>query len=247
VTWEQFYSSARLGNRFGKQGIFYGPRGHLGVDYRHGSGTPIPAWCEGTVADVRYFARLGYTIIIRRKDGTYAGFCHMKARPKLNIGNHVAVGQTVGLVGHTGTASTGPHLHATLEPTVTIGTANAIDPLPHILKATTTPPTGVDDMRLIRRTGSATTEWSLFHPTLAGPTAIERGYITTTDPAIARGWARTWGDGLGNEKSEPRDVYVEMQAAARLTYAPPVPADLTPVLAELDKLTADVNRARTLT
>ena len=110
----------------------------------------------------------------------------------------------------------------------------------------TPPQTGADDMRLIRRTGLATTEWSLFHPTLSGPGELQRGYITTTDPAVARGWARTWGDGFGNEKSEPRDVYVEMQAAARLTYAAPGTADLAPILTELDKLRADVNRERTL-
>lgn len=73
------------------------------------------------------------------------------------------------------------------------------------------------DVRLIRREGN-TPEWSLFHPTLKGPSDLERGYIVTTDPTVARGWARTWSDGFGTEKAEPRDVYVEMQAAARLTY-----------------------------
>jgi hypothetical protein len=76
-----------------------------------------------------------------------------------------------------------------------------------------------DDVKLIRRTGSATDEWSLFHPTLKGVTELERGYITTRDEATARGWARTWADGFGNEKSEARDVYVELQAAARVTFA----------------------------
>ena len=71
---------------------------------------------------------------------------------------------------------------------------------------------------LIRR-ATDTLEWSLFDPSLRGATSIERGYIATTDEAVARGWARTYGNGFGNEKAEPRDVYVEMQAAARVAHA----------------------------
>lgn len=74
-----------------------------------------------------------------------------------------------------------------------------------------------DDMRLIRREGT-TAEWSLFHPTLRGPSDLERGYIVVTDPEIAKGLARTWADGFGSEKVEPRDVYIGLQAAARWAW-----------------------------
>lgn len=74
------------------------------------------------------------------------------------------------------------------------------------------------DMRLVRRDGTATPEWSLFHPSLRGDDDLQRGYIVTTRVEVARGWARTWDNGFGREKGEPRNTYVEMQAAARLTY-----------------------------
>jgi len=89
-----------------------------------------------------------------------------------------------------------------------------------------------DDMRLIRREGN-TPEWSLFHPTLRGPSELERGYIVVADPEVAKGLARTWADGFGTEKSEPRDVYVGLQAAARWAYdrnVQPGATNLKPVL-----------------
>ena len=137
MTWTDFYSEPdHLGNLFGIRGPFYGRRGHLGVDWNgHRSGTPIPSWTDGTVVtSVRYLG-LGWTVIIRRPDGTFAGFCHMREKSPLAIGARVAVGQTIGVVGNTGALSTGPHLHATLEPSATIGTQNAFDPLPHIRAA----------------------------------------------------------------------------------------------------------------
>lgn len=101
------------------------------------------------------------------------------------------------------------------------------------------------DVKLIKR-GEGSPEWSLFHPSLRGLTDLERGYIVTTDESLARGWARTWGTGFGQEKAEPRDVYVEMQAAARASYdayvrgipAPAVGGDasLKPVLDAIAKV-----------
>ena len=50
------------------------------------------------------------------KDGKvwFIGYCHLQKAPTLKVGDKVNVGDTVGLVGNTGSASSGPHLHATL-------------------------------------------------------------------------------------------------------------------------------------
>jgi len=117
------------------RGPFYGRRGHLGVDWRWGSGVPIPSWTSGVVAVSARYPALGHTVIIRRADGTHAGFCHMQTRSPLAVGQSVNVGDIVGTVGNTGTSTSGAHLHSTLEPTAVIGTLNALDPLPHIRAA----------------------------------------------------------------------------------------------------------------
>jgi hypothetical protein len=137
MTVTTFYNELRhLGNVFGQRGPFYGPLGHRGVDFNgHAAGTAIPSWTAGVVAEVTNFRTLGWTVIIRRPDGQFAGFCHMLERPLVRVGQTVTVGSTLGKVGSTGILSSGPHLHTTLEPTIKIGTANARDPLPLIRKA----------------------------------------------------------------------------------------------------------------
>lgn len=232
-----FYADRHLGNRFGVLGPYYDDKGHKGVDFIHAPRTPIPSWCRGRVVVSTFYRALGQTVIIDRDDGEgFAGFCHLTLSSGLKVGAYVQPGDVVGLVGSTGTASSGPHLHATLEPTSVIGTRNALDPLPHILKARAAtikpaaPAPGVpilpdrpnrkaDTMILVQRKDGAF-ECSLFHPSLAGPTPLERGYIVVTDLAVARGLARTWHNGgWGGHKVESRAVYVEEQAAARVAHA----------------------------
>jgi hypothetical protein len=141
-----FYASAHRGNTFGLMGSSYGPLGHRGQDFnRWGAGTPIPSWVHGTVVVNTQYKALGYTVIIEVDDaGLFAGFCHMQLRSPLAVGQHVSIGDEVGHLGATGTAAVGPHLHATLEPTVDIGTARAIDPLPSIITAIGLTPAGGD-------------------------------------------------------------------------------------------------------
>lgn len=137
LTVEQFYAETHLGTLFGVHDKDH-PTWHHGVDFKGWSAkTQIPSWTAGTVAFVakQESPTLGYLVIIRRADGLYAGFCHMYAPPTVKLGQHISVGNAVGLLGNTGSESDGAHLHATLEPQLQIGTDHAIDPLPYIRAA----------------------------------------------------------------------------------------------------------------
>jgi murein DD-endopeptidase MepM/ murein hydrolase activator NlpD len=49
----------------------------------------------------------------KAKKLAYVGYCHLQ-KPGLEVGTKVKAGDTVGLVGNTGSASSGPHLHMTV-------------------------------------------------------------------------------------------------------------------------------------
>ena len=94
---------------------------HRGTDWAAKRGTPIPAVANGTIRLVQFSEILGWVIVqsvygYDRKT-MYVGYCHMDSEPTLKVGDKVKMGQTIGKVGNTGFSS-GPHLHATLSPTV---------------------------------------------------------------------------------------------------------------------------------
>ena len=71
---------------------------------------------------------------------------------------------------------------------------------------------------VIERT-EGTPEWSLVWPSLAGPSAIERGYIVTRDRERAQWWERFYELGYGTADKFGRDEYIEAQKFARLDHA----------------------------
>ncbi len=85
--------------------------GHRGIDFGAPSGTNIPSPIDGSVTLNNYEAD-GFGNYIKIKDNNNMThiFGHMRSRSSLAIGNKVSVGDSVGLIGSTGT-STGPHLH----------------------------------------------------------------------------------------------------------------------------------------
>ena len=93
---------------------------HRGTDWKAKEGTPIPAVSAGTVRLVQWSNVLGWVLVqtVMGNDGKvmFIGYCHLKSKPTLMVGQKVAMGDTIGLVGSTGSASSGPHLHATLSP-----------------------------------------------------------------------------------------------------------------------------------
>jgi murein DD-endopeptidase MepM/ murein hydrolase activator NlpD len=87
---------------------------HSGVDLVPGAGTPIAAISDGTVVEAGFFGELGEHVMIRHEvngETVTSVYGHMiGGSMHLAVGDHVAMGQTVGLVGSTG-ESTGAHLH----------------------------------------------------------------------------------------------------------------------------------------
>jgi murein DD-endopeptidase MepM/ murein hydrolase activator NlpD len=106
--------------RFGTLSEFRKKNGmqpHSGVDWAKPEGTPIPAIANGTIVLQQFSQVLGNVSVLRvmGKDAKlyYVGFCHLKAEG-LEVGTKVQEGDTIGFVGNTGSASSGPHLHLTI-------------------------------------------------------------------------------------------------------------------------------------
>lgn len=106
--------------RFGTLSEFRRARGmqpHSGVDWARPEGTPIPSIANGTIVLQQWSDVLGNVSVLRvmghDKKLYYVGFCHL-AKPGLEVGTKVKEGDTIGLIGNTGSASSGPHLHLTV-------------------------------------------------------------------------------------------------------------------------------------
>ena len=82
---------------------------HLGIDFRGASGTPVRAANRGVVALVDTFYLGGRIIYVDHGEGVVTAYMHL-SRALVAVGDTVARGQRIGLVGATGRV-TGPHLH----------------------------------------------------------------------------------------------------------------------------------------
>ncbi len=117
------YSDKLLTGHFGKIRTINGKKTqpHRGTDWGVKRGTPIPAISDGTVQLVQFSKILGWVLVqsVRGKDGKvmYIGYCHMDTEPTLKVKDKLKMGQEIGKIGNTGMSS-GPHLHATLSPSV---------------------------------------------------------------------------------------------------------------------------------
>jgi murein DD-endopeptidase MepM/ murein hydrolase activator NlpD len=110
-------------SNFGTRSFFNGrPRApHAGIDYRGAVGTPIVAPNAGRVVLAGDLFFTGNTVVVDHGLGLYSLLAHM-SRIDVKVGDDVATGAPVGLVGATGRV-TGPHLHWS----VRLGTAR-VDP-----------------------------------------------------------------------------------------------------------------------
>ncbi|MBW8769070.1 MAG: M23 family metallopeptidase [Gemmatimonadetes bacterium] len=84
---------------------------HLGVDFRGAVGAPIRAANAGVVALVDTFFLGGRVVYLDHGGGLTTGYLHL-SKALVHVGDEVARGQVIGLVGATGRV-TGPHLHWT--------------------------------------------------------------------------------------------------------------------------------------
>lgn len=98
-------------SRFGNGRVFNGQvtSRHLGVDFRGASGDPVRAANRGVVAlvDTTYLG--GRVVYVDHGEGIVTAYMHL-SKPLVTVGDTVARGQKIGLVGATGRV-TGPHLH----------------------------------------------------------------------------------------------------------------------------------------
>ncbi len=114
------FHHSKISGRFGTLSEFRKKNGmqpHSGVDFAMPERTPIPALANGTIVLQQWSDVLGNVSVLRimgkDKELYYIGYCHLKAAG-LKVGTKVKEGDTVGLVGNTGSASSGPHLHLTV-------------------------------------------------------------------------------------------------------------------------------------
>jgi murein DD-endopeptidase MepM/ murein hydrolase activator NlpD len=97
-------------------------RMHEGIDIAAGLGTPIRAAAAGTVIHAGWLGGYGNLVVLDHGDGLATAYAHASAI-LVGVGQSVAQGQTVSLVGSTGN-STGPHLHFEVRVN-----GSAVDPL----------------------------------------------------------------------------------------------------------------------
>lgn len=105
--------ASAVSSKFGSGRTFNGQVSsrHLGVDFRGAVGAPIRAANRGVVVLVDTFFLGGRVVYLDHGGGLTTGYLHL-SRALVAVGDTVARGQTIGLVGATGRV-TGPHLHWT--------------------------------------------------------------------------------------------------------------------------------------
>jgi murein DD-endopeptidase MepM/ murein hydrolase activator NlpD len=87
---------------------------HRGVDFAVAGGTKIKSISNGKVVVNKWSEVLGNVVAIEDLKGIVWGYCHLRDASPLKLGTVVEAGKTVvGLVGNTGSASRGAHLHFT--------------------------------------------------------------------------------------------------------------------------------------
>jgi hypothetical protein len=98
---------------FGAEWVFNGDPDsaelHSGADYALPASTPVKAVADGTVALAQELFFAGGAVFIDHGDGLVSMYFHL-ADIKVQAGQDVRQGETLGVVGSTGRA-TGPHLH----------------------------------------------------------------------------------------------------------------------------------------
>ena len=104
---------ARLTSVFGRRRhpVYGNVRMHTGVDFAAAHGTPVHSTAPGRIAFIGWRGGYGRVVEIANGAETLTRYAHLSVVPEdLAEGQLVSAGDTVGLVGATGT-TTGPNLH----------------------------------------------------------------------------------------------------------------------------------------
>ena len=116
----------RISSAFGWRSISVaGNRFHGGIDIAAASGTPVRAARGGVIARAGWVGAYGFLVVVDHGGGWETRYAHL-SRIDVLLGERIAQGAVVGLVGSTG-ASTGPHLHFEVR-----HNGVALDPLPFL-------------------------------------------------------------------------------------------------------------------
>jgi hypothetical protein len=110
------------------------PKGHphRGQDTAPG-GLPALAIADGTFVGKRVSNELGNIVVIAHGDGKYSGYAHLANADNVTAGASIHRGEGFGIIGSTGTAAEGRHLHYTLgNDTWGIEEGHVEDPLAYI-------------------------------------------------------------------------------------------------------------------
>lgn len=83
---------------------------HTGVDVVTAKDAQIKACLDGIVLHTSYDDQDGYTVIISHQNEIVSVYKHAQ-KILVEVGQKVAAGSAIGIVGSTGERSTGPHLH----------------------------------------------------------------------------------------------------------------------------------------
>jgi murein DD-endopeptidase MepM/ murein hydrolase activator NlpD len=139
MAWRHPFDKALITSRFGATANR--PTPHRGVDFAPKANTIIPSASSGTVRKLVWSDILGWVVVLSawdpiKKKTVYPGYSHLSCSkhgidckgPKVHgehsplvstkVGDKKAMGDPVGRVGNTGSASRGAHLHFTIGPSV---------------------------------------------------------------------------------------------------------------------------------
>lgn len=83
---------------------------HYGVDLTAPLSASVLATLDGTVVYTGFDSNYGNVIQVQHKNGFLSIYKHNEMLLK-EVGDHVAAGEAIAIVGNTGKLSTGPHLH----------------------------------------------------------------------------------------------------------------------------------------
>jgi murein DD-endopeptidase MepM/ murein hydrolase activator NlpD len=86
-----------------------GPAIHTGIDLRGDTGDPAHVTASGTVTTASWQGGYGNMVEVDHHNGVSTRYGHL-SKILVKVGQHVNMGDVVGLIGSTG-RSTGPHLH----------------------------------------------------------------------------------------------------------------------------------------